>query len=591
MTLEQLGEELKGFEIQDDSSHLSELEEVIFKAKRLLERLEKRTVTPQPNAEMRGKFKMNLQLPKYSGDLLAWPEFWEMYTAAVHQDTSYSLIEKFVFLRGHLTGDAARALQGLATTEANYQIAIDILKDRFGQEGVRKEKLMANLLRHQGVTNNDDLKSLRRLVDDLTADVRALEALDTPSDNYGELLLPVLKGKIPEAWRLQWARLKGETSGTTGVSEFDRFMRFLQNEMKIREEATQVPLAKEKQNGSTSPSTNLSKSATTMLNSQQVQVPQRARWKCQACGKGQHGLSKCETYRKMSVENRWEAVRKSGLCFQCLGPHRARDCGSKKCPICGERHHTSLHDHERVPSSSRQTMGMSPHAAPFTPTTKETQSGPVSNQPREENGPERPERRHRYSASAQCNNRFYQTAVVEAAGPKGRRLVRVLIDGGSDISYVRTSLAEELGLPIRRTDTFACIGFQEKLEEPRPYHLVQISLQSRFDYEPIELELYSTELLCSAPSVDMQPPKSVHLPEKMADDFREGSIDVLIGIDHIYDVVLWDQIEIDEGLRAVETVFGYVLHGRYFDSTITLANQGKCHIPANLDGRAGSQVG
>ena len=39
-------------------------------------------------------------------------------------------------------------------------------------------------------------------------------------------------------------------------------------------------------------------------------------------------------------------------------------------------------------------------------------------------------------------------------------------------------------------------------------------------------------------------------------------MNLLIGNDQLYDVVLWDQIYVARGLRAVETMFGYVLHGR-----------------------------
>ena len=262
VALEQVGEELERFEIQDDSSHVSELEETIFKSKRLLKRLEQ-TEPPQTRAEKHGKLKLDINLPKYSGDLLAWPEFWELFEAAAHRNSRYSPVEKFVYLRGHLTGEAARAIQGLATTAGNYQIAIDILKDRFGRDSLRKETLMANLLHLQGVTNADDLKSLRPLIDDITANVRALEALDISSDSYGELLLPVLKWKIPESWRLQWARSRIEVGGSV-ESEFSCFMKFLQNEMKIREESKQVPCMKPRQSFTVGPATPL-KSATSQF--------------------------------------------------------------------------------------------------------------------------------------------------------------------------------------------------------------------------------------------------------------------------------------------------------------------------------------
>ena len=204
---------MNGLRFKMTSSHVSELEETIFKSKRLLKRLEQ-TDPPQTRVEKHGKVKLDINLPKYSGDLLAWSEFWELFEAAAHRNSRYSSVEKFVYLRGHLTGEAARAIQGLATAAVNYQIAVDILKDRFGRDALRKETLMANLLHLQGVTNADDLKSLRPLIHDITANVRAPEALDISSDSYGELLLPVLKWKIPESWRLQWARSGIEVGGS-----------------------------------------------------------------------------------------------------------------------------------------------------------------------------------------------------------------------------------------------------------------------------------------------------------------------------------------------------------------------------------------
>ena len=38
-------------------------------------------------------------------------------------------------------------------------------------------------------------------------------------------------------------------------------------------------------------------------------------------------------------------------------------------------------------------------------------------------------------------------------------------------------------------------------------------------------------------------------------------MDILIEIDNLYRIVLWDQRELPDGVRAIETIFGYVLHG------------------------------
>ena len=38
------------------------------------------------------------------------------------------------YLGGLLKGEAARVMQGLSLSESNYQRAVDLLKERFGQK-------------------------------------------------------------------------------------------------------------------------------------------------------------------------------------------------------------------------------------------------------------------------------------------------------------------------------------------------------------------------------------------------------------------------------------------------------------------------
>ena len=141
-------------------------------------------------------------------------------------------------------------------------------------------------------------------------------------------------------------------------------------------------------------------------------------------------------------------------------------------------------------------------------------------------------------------------------------MLRVLIDGGSDSSYIRTSSTDLLGLPTVGSGVFACMGFQERGEEPRVYEKVRLALRSRHGGEEHQFDLWKTDRLCSLPT-PARPPGVTFAPHLLlADDFVGGPVDILIGVDQMYKVVLWEQIPLSDGLRAVETVFGYVLHGR-----------------------------
>ncbi|XP_037082413.1 uncharacterized protein LOC119103070 [Pollicipes pollicipes] len=52
----------------------------------------------------------------------------------------------------------------------------------------------------------------------------------------------------------------------------------------------------------------------------------------------------------------------------------------------------------------------------------------------------------------------------------------------------------------------------------------------------------------------------------LADNFAVGLVDVLIGANQLYSVLLWNQISLAANLRAIETVFGHVIHGQEGDT-------------------------
>ena len=75
-----------------------------------------------------------LDVIPFSGDKLKWPEFWDAFENAVHNNKKLSNIEKFNYLKSKLNGEAKSAILGLALSKENFDVAIQILKDRFGNE-------------------------------------------------------------------------------------------------------------------------------------------------------------------------------------------------------------------------------------------------------------------------------------------------------------------------------------------------------------------------------------------------------------------------------------------------------------------------
>ena len=73
-----------------------------------------------------------LSLPKFSGSVLQWKGFWDSFKAAVHNKPSVSPINKFNYLKANLEGQALMVVSGLELSNENYEVAVQMLKTRFG---------------------------------------------------------------------------------------------------------------------------------------------------------------------------------------------------------------------------------------------------------------------------------------------------------------------------------------------------------------------------------------------------------------------------------------------------------------------------
>ena len=73
-----------------------------------------------------------LELPKFSGGLTDWQSFGDRFEALVNQ-SDLQVISKFNYLQSLHQGEALSVIQGLALTTANYEVACDLLKERFGR--------------------------------------------------------------------------------------------------------------------------------------------------------------------------------------------------------------------------------------------------------------------------------------------------------------------------------------------------------------------------------------------------------------------------------------------------------------------------
>ncbi|GFV17539.1 integrase catalytic domain-containing protein [Trichonephila clavipes] len=87
---------------------------------------------------------------------------------------------------------------------------------------------------------------------------------------------------------------------------------------------------------------------------------------CVLCkGNNFHPLSMCYQFKKLSVEDRVEVVKRNNLCFRCFLPHRLKECRSEKNCFC--LHNSLIHFSRDKPRNPTPTSNLNLDAPTFVP--------------------------------------------------------------------------------------------------------------------------------------------------------------------------------------------------------------------------------
>jgi len=86
-----------------------------------------------------------LTLPTFDGDILQWQRFWDSFESSIHSNGNLTDVQKFGYLKAQLEGAAAMTVEGFTLTNANYTRAVELLRERNGQNCKIIHATMLNL--------------------------------------------------------------------------------------------------------------------------------------------------------------------------------------------------------------------------------------------------------------------------------------------------------------------------------------------------------------------------------------------------------------------------------------------------------------
>ncbi|XP_055584795.1 uncharacterized protein LOC129737660 [Uranotaenia lowii] len=489
----------------------------------------------------------DVKLPVFNGALENWLNFHDLFISLVHSSTELSNIQKFYYLRSSLAGDALKLVQTIAISANNYPVAWNLLIDHF-QNPARLKQAYVDSLFEFAPLKKESASDLHSLVERFEANVRILKQLGERTEFWDVLLIRMLSIRLDPTTRRDWE----EFSSTHEAATFPDLVSFLQRRVTVLQSVSNVHLDT---SSSSAPKKPVHRSA--IISNGATQFSPR---QCFACSE-HHPLYLCQTFAKMTIEDKDKLVRRQQLCRNCLRKgHQSRSCQSKNCcRKCRGRHHSQL-------CSTSTSQGESSKPRPEGNTSRD--SNPTSQEVSSLSAAvgKLPKKGH-------PNKVLLATAVIKLTDDYGNtHFARALLDSGSECNFITESFAQKL--KVRRTKVHLSIsGIGQSSTQSRSK--LRTTIHSRVTgFSTIVELLVLPKLTLSLPSATLdisswKLPKEIQLADP--NFYQSNPIDIVLGAEIFFDLFKPPgRIPLGDSLPVlVNSVLGWVVSGKVTNSTAT----------------------
>ncbi|XP_062710660.1 uncharacterized protein LOC134288796 [Aedes albopictus] len=533
-----------------------------------------------------------LKLPSFSGKLQNWINFRDNFRSLIHDNAELSPIDKFNYLRASLRDDALLQINQVQVSAASYPSAWGILEAKYENHKLIAHEHLKALFSVPSM-KSESFEALNVVLTTFKVNLQQLEKLGENTNNWSTILAFMLSQKLDTATLRQW-----ETHhGSKDIPRYDALLDFLDKHCAILQSTSTRSGFEQKRPFKSSAVHTLVSSATSS---------------CQICNGGQHSVEQCRRFSKMRVVDRKLAIRRLGLCLNCLSSgHFVADCSRRTCSKCGQRHHYLLHPYSPPTSTPQNPTPNTPNRpqAANANTNAQTQSRPQSQghqsqlnsqgQSRMNNTQTNPQTppvqntspphtrqspptntpttSHHTATShntrSQRTTTLLSTALVKLADRFGNTVIaRALLDNSSQICMITENLSQRLNfkrfhenLPVNGVGGVSSVSKQSVLarilsrcssfetEEVKFYVLPRITLnlpQQSFDISTWKLP---SDICFADPG------------------FHESSaVDAILGVSVFYDLLMGEQKRLSEsGPILCNTKLGWIVAGEIPETPVT----------------------
>lgn len=530
-----------------------------------------------------------ISVPDFDGTYEHWLEYRDTFASLVHNCETISPIQKFHYLKSSLKGSAKSVIDSLEFSESNYDIAWELLLNRFDNKKLLIRNHLKSIFSMPTLSKESSIQ-IRKLIDTILKNLRALKILGEPTEYWDTLIIYIVVSKLDSVTEREWEQhfttLKAYNRDSKEKLKLDHLLQFLKNRADILETLIVSHGRSGSQNTTEhkkpyihTPKIHCNIAANKSV-SKSSKNARNTKYLCIKCNE-QHPLYSCQKFLDLDLHNKLILIKDNKLCINCLrSGHTADTCVFGPCRKCDKKHNTLICDVNHKDSNNSRTVTLvatnevsKPYIACTDRLGIQTSNCvfPINNI-------------HAHSSVASASVEqpvLLSTALVEIGDDSGvYHKARAVLDSGSERSFITQSLCDKLNTHILQS-TQLIRGVGSSITQCSQSCNIELkSLNGNFTRHIQCLVL--PQITSKLPSFSLNR-KDFNIPTNitLADpNFHDSqAIDMLIGADLFWELIRKGQMRLSNGPFLQNTHLGWVLSG----SILPLKqNSVKHHVHCNL---------
>ena len=213
--------------------------------------------------------------------------------------------QKLFYLKGLLTGEASRLLASVTVTDANYEVAKEMLISRYDNRRAIVREHLSKIIHATPVTKQDPT-ALRSIWQGVDEQRRALTALGIQSHDMDIYTIHLVVDKLDTESRRQWEL----AHPGTGILTYLQLSEFLTTRCRALESSHSSKVGPTPQGSNFGQTSSRTQAQQTRRN-QTYAAAQTSKSKCPKCNSGEHELYGCSSFKELTLKAEKSSYKKA----------------------------------------------------------------------------------------------------------------------------------------------------------------------------------------------------------------------------------------------------------------------------------------